>query len=125
MKVQLAEAIQRADDPTKHARPNLVLHLRDLQAPLLLTTSSRLRRRRLGRRRHHAPGLTRPAAQPSILQLYGPEYLRLTAGAVIEELEPPVDPEDWAYGSLVLADGGRSEPGWYPPAHAQCTVRPR
>ena len=56
---------------------------------------------------------------------YGPEYLRLTEGDVIQDVEPPIAAEGWAYGSLVLADGGRSEPGWYPPAHAQCTVRPR
>ena len=50
---------------------------------------------------------------------YGPEYLRLTEGDVIQDVEAPVAPEGWAYGSLVLADGGRSEPGWYPHAYAQ------
>ena len=50
---------------------------------------------------------------------YGPEYLRLTEGDVIQDVEPPMAAEGWAYGSLVLADGGRSEPGWYPHTYAQ------
>ena len=50
---------------------------------------------------------------------YGPEYLRLTKGNVIEDVEPPMDGEGWAYGRLVHADGGRSEPGWYPHTYAQ------
>ena len=50
---------------------------------------------------------------------YGPDYLRLTAGDVIQDVEPPEAAEGWAYGSLVLADGRRSEPGWYPHSYAQ------
>ena len=50
---------------------------------------------------------------------YGPEYLRLTQGDVIQDVEPLVAAEGWAYGSLVLADGGRSDPGWYPHSYAQ------
>ena len=50
---------------------------------------------------------------------YGPEYIRLTEGDVIQDVEPPMAAEGWAYGSLVLADGGRSAPGWYPHSFAQ------
>ena len=50
---------------------------------------------------------------------YGSEYLRLTKGVKIKDLDPPVSCEGWAYGSLVFIDGGLSEPGWYPPSHAQ------
>ena len=50
---------------------------------------------------------------------YGPEYLRLTEGDVIQDVEPPMAGEGWAYGRLVHADGGRSEPGWYPDTYAQ------
>ena len=42
---------------------------------------------------------------------YGLEYLRLTVGDVIQDVEAPVAPEGWAYGSLVLADDSRSPPG--------------
>ena len=52
-------------------------------------------------------------------QEYGSEYLRLTKGVKIQDLDPPVPPEDWAYGSLIFIDGGLSEPGWYPPSHAR------
>ena len=52
-------------------------------------------------------------------QEYGSEYLRLTKGVKIKDLDPPVSCEGWAYGSLVFIDGGLSEPGWYPPSHAQ------
>ena len=50
---------------------------------------------------------------------YGLDYLRLTAGDVIQDVEPPEAAEGWAYGSQVLADGERSKPGWYPPSCAQ------
>ena len=50
---------------------------------------------------------------------YGPEYLRLTQGDVIQDVRPTMAAEGWAYGSLVLADGGRSAPGWYPHSYAQ------
>ena len=50
---------------------------------------------------------------------YGLDYLGLTAGDVIQDVEPPEDPGGWAYGSQVLADGERSKPGWYPPSCAQ------
>ena len=50
---------------------------------------------------------------------YGSGYLRLTKGVKIQDLDPPVPPEDWAYGSLIFMDGGLSEPGWYPPSHAR------
>ena len=52
-------------------------------------------------------------------QAWGSEYLRLTKGVAIQDLDPPVSSEGWAYGSLVFTDGGLSKPGWYPPAHAQ------
>ena len=52
-------------------------------------------------------------------QEYGSEYLRLTKGVKIKDLDPPVSCEGWAYGSLMFMDGGLSEPGWYPPSHAQ------
>ena len=50
---------------------------------------------------------------------YGSEYLRLTKGVKIKDLDPPEPCEGWAYGSLMFMDGGLSEPGWYPPSHAQ------
>ena len=50
---------------------------------------------------------------------YGSGYLSLTKGVKIKDLDPPVSCEGWAYGSLVFIDGGLSEPGWYPPSHAQ------
>ena len=50
---------------------------------------------------------------------YGLEYLRLTVGDVIQDVEAPVASEGWAYGRLVLADDRRSSPGWYPQAYAQ------
>ena len=50
---------------------------------------------------------------------YGSGYLRLTKGVRIKDLDPPESCEGWAYGSLVLIDGGLSPPGWYPPSHAQ------
>ena len=50
---------------------------------------------------------------------YGPEYLRLTEGDVIQDVEPPEDSEEWAYGRLLLADDRLSPPGWYPRAFAQ------
>ena len=37
----------------------------------------------------------------------------------VEELDAPIAAEGWAFGRLVYADGGRSEPGWYPPAFAR------
>ena len=52
-------------------------------------------------------------------QEYGSEYLRLTKGVKIKDLDPPESCEGWAYGSLVFIDGGLSPPGWYPPSHAQ------
>ena len=52
-------------------------------------------------------------------QEYGSGYLRLTKGVKIKDLDPPVSCEGWAYGSLMFIDGGLSEPGWYPPSHAQ------
>ena len=52
-------------------------------------------------------------------QEYGSEYLRLTKGVKIKDLDPPEPCEGWAYGSLMFMDGGLSEPGWYPPSHAQ------
>ena len=50
---------------------------------------------------------------------YNREYLRFTVGDRIEDVEPPVAPDGWAYGRLLLADGRRSAAGWYPPAYAQ------
>ena len=52
-------------------------------------------------------------------QEYGSEYLRLTKGVKIKDLDPPEPCEGWAYGSLMFMDGGLSEPGWYPPSHAR------
>ena len=52
-------------------------------------------------------------------QEYGSEYLRLTKGVKIKDLDPPGPSEGWAYGSLMFMDGGLSEPGWYPPSHAR------
>ena len=49
---------------------------------------------------------------------YGPDYLRLTKGDRIQELEAPTETEGWAYGRLVSGDGRRSPPGWYPYAYA-------
>ena len=51
---------------------------------------------------------------------YGPEYLRLTQGDVIQDVEPTMAAEGWAYGSRVLADGSLSDPGWYP--HTYCKL---
>ena len=50
---------------------------------------------------------------------YGLDYLRLIAGDEIQDVEPPEDSEEWAYGCLLLADDRLSPPGWYPPAFAQ------
>ena len=50
---------------------------------------------------------------------YGDDYLSLTYGDSIEDVEPPVPAEGWAYGSLVLANGARSKPGWYPHTYAE------
>ena len=50
---------------------------------------------------------------------YGPEYLRLIQGDVIQDVEPTMAAEGWAYGSRVLADGRLSDPGWYPHSYAQ------
>ena len=50
---------------------------------------------------------------------YGSEYLRLTKGVKIKDLDPPEPCEGWAYGSLMFMDGGLSEPGWYPPSHVR------
>ena len=50
---------------------------------------------------------------------YGPEDLRLTQGDVIQDVEPLVAAEGWAYGSLVLPAGGHSDPGWYPQSYAE------
>ena len=51
--------------------------------------------------------------------LYGHDYLRLTAGDKIQDVEPPEDSEEWAYGRLLLPDDRLSAPGWYPRAFAQ------
>ena len=37
----------------------------------------------------------------------------------VEELDAPTAAEGWAFGRIVYADGGRSEPSWYPPAFAR------
>ena len=50
---------------------------------------------------------------------YGLEYLRLTVGDKIQDVEAPEDCEEWATGRLVLADDRLSPPGWYPRAFAQ------
>ena len=50
---------------------------------------------------------------------YGAEYLTLSEKDSVEELDAPIAAEGWAFGRLVYADGGRSEPGWYPPAFAR------
>jgi len=118
MQVQQPKTFKTTSDPTKHAISNRVLHLRDLQAPLLLTISSRGRRRRLCRRRHNAASpcsattLTRPRrlrlwrrrhVSPSLgpttcfadfdATPYGSEYLRLTQGDVIQDVKPTMAAE--------------------------------
>ena len=50
---------------------------------------------------------------------YGAEYLTLSEHDFVEEIEAPTAPEGWAFGRIVYADGGHSEPGWYLPAFAQ------
>ena len=65
------------------------------------------------------PGLYKTCLAAFDPAAYGREYLRLTPGDVIEDVEAPVAPEAWAYGSLVLPDGSRSAPGWYPHDYAQ------
>ena len=50
---------------------------------------------------------------------YGAEYLKLSERDFVEELDAPTAAEGWAFGRIVYADGGRSEPGWYPPAFAR------
>ena len=48
---------------------------------------------------------------------YGGEYMKLTQGDMIEELDESMASEGWAYGRVVLPEGGLSKPGWYPQNH--------
>ena len=71
-----------------------------------------------------APTTERPKSYKICLQdfdptLYGHDYLRLTAGDKIQDVEPPEHSEEWAYGCLLLADERLSPPAWYPRAFAQ------
>ena len=54
---------------------------------------------------------------------YGDEYLTFSEGDRIEDVGAPIDAESgtdgWAFGRVIRADGGHSEPGWYPEAFAQ------
>ena len=54
---------------------------------------------------------------------YGAEYLTFSEGDLIEDvdapIDAPIDAEGWAFGRVVHADGGHSEPGWYPEAFAR------
>ena len=43
--------------------------------------------------------------------LYGHDYLRLTAGDMIRDVDSPEESEDWAYGRLLLPDNRLSAPG--------------
>ena len=45
---------------------------------------------------------------------YGSDYLQLTVGDRILDVEPPEESDDWAYGRKLLADNSLSQPGWYP-----------
>lgn len=47
---------------------------------------------------------------------YGANYLALSAGDYVEEIDAPEPGEGWAYGRIVSTDGERSEPSWYPPS---------
>ena len=54
---------------------------------------------------------------------YGDEYLTFSEGDRIEDVGAPIDAEigtdGWAFGRVIRADGGHSEPGWYPEAFAR------
>ena len=67
---------------------------------------------------HTVPGIYKTCVAAFDPTEYGAEYLTLSEGDLIEDLDAPIAAEGWAFGRLVLADGGRSEPGWYPHAFA-------
>ena len=47
---------------------------------------------------------------------YGADYLTLSEGDYVEEMDAPVAPEGWAFGRIVYSGGQRGQLGWYPPS---------
>ena len=65
------------------------------------------------------PGTYKTCLEAFNPEEYGTDYLRLSAGDVIQDVEAPEASEDWAYGCLVLSDDRLSAPGWYPRTYAR------